>query len=179
MPRTHKAESPRPSATACAECGASQADGVSCRACFEALLAFENERPPVFGAVHHLTVACYFLQHPAGYVPAALDGWRELIAESLDDGETPRQMSTRMRRRFDGAKRVRDPSAVTPAWWPRVWPMTVRHVLSPAEPSPTAAEYMERARRWAAETRAALDLAEASEPRPGGGIANRASRGAR
>jgi hypothetical protein len=168
-----------PLPAACPECGAQQMTGEACRDCFEALLAFENERPPVFGAVHHLTVACYFLQHPAGYALAALTSWRELLASSLDGRETPRQISERMRRRFDGAERVRDPSALPPAWWPRAWPMTVHHVLRPGEPPPTADDYIDRARRWAAETRASLDHAEASGPRSGGGIAKPTPSGAR
>ena len=43
------------------ECGAAVADGSTCRAMFDALLAHEYEFPASFGAVHHLTV--YELMH--------------------------------------------------------------------------------------------------------------------
>lgn len=170
---TPNAESPATTApvTQCSECGAQHADGESCRACFEALLAFENERPPAFGAVHHLTVACYFLQHPAGYAPAALTAWRELLAEALDSRNGPSEFATRMRRRFDGAARVRESGAEPPSWWPRAWPMTVRDVLRPNEHPPSIEAYIDRAHRWAAETRAALAHARESDIGQESGIA--------
>ncbi|MGH2898266.1 MAG: DUF5946 family protein, partial [Solirubrobacteraceae bacterium] len=104
--------------TRCAECGAAHQPGETCRECFDALLAFENERPPVFGEVHHLTVASYFLQHPAGYSDAALEMWEELIRESLAGRATPRELLRRSGQRFAGERRVRDPNAVRPRWWP-------------------------------------------------------------
>lgn len=140
----------------CPDCGAPQAAGASCRACFEALLAFENERPSVFGAVHHLTVACYFLQHPTGYGREVLDAWRALVADALDGRATPRELRQRSGRRFAGARRVRDPAATLPPDWPAAWPMTVADVLTPAEPPPSNEEYTRRALAWAAAVRRTL-----------------------
>lgn len=141
----------------CPTCGAAWSAGATCRDCFDALLAFENERPPAFGAVHHLTVACYFLQHPAGYAVHTLDMWRELLADSLDGRASPRELQARFARRFGGANRVRDPHAVLPDWWPSTWPMTVCDVLDAASPLPSTETYVERARAWAIATREALD----------------------
>src|SRR5579862_4090261 len=132
----------------CDQCGALHSDGVTCEACFHALLAFENEHPAAFGAVHHLTVACYFLQHPRGYLPRVLDMWRTLIAESLDGRVTPRELQRRASRQFEGAARVRDPRAVPPEGWPTSWPLTVRDVLCPEE-SIGIEGYVARARAWA------------------------------
>ena len=141
----------------CAECGAEQRAGAECRACFEALLAFEAERPPVFGAVHHLTVAAYFLQHPIGYAPDILDAWHALLADALDGRATPRELMRRHGRQFAGSRRVRTAEATTPPHWPASWPSTVCSVLNPLEELPTPDVYIERARAWACETRATLD----------------------
>ena len=140
----------------CAQCGAAHSPGAECEACFHALLAYEYERPVAFGAVHHLTVAAYYLQHPAGYKTEALDFWRELIAESLDGLVTPRDLLKRASQRFGGATRTREEGATPPVWWPNEWPMTVQSVLRPEE-SPTVEEYIARARKWASATRATLD----------------------
>ena len=90
----------------CDQCGAVHDDGADCESCFHALLAYENERPAAFGAVHLLTVATYYLQHPAGYTHEALAHWRELIAKSLD-GASVRQLRELSGKRFAGSKRVR------------------------------------------------------------------------
>jgi hypothetical protein len=144
----------------CPTCGAAWSTGATCRDCFDALLAFENERPPAFGAVHHLTVPCYFMQHPAGYALHTLSTWRELLADSLDGRASPRELQARFAHRFDGAKRVRDPDAVLPGWWPSTWPTTVCDVLCATSPLPSTETYVEGARRWAITTRETLDRAE-------------------
>ena len=142
--------------TRCAQCGAVAAPEQQCEACFHALLAYENERPAAFAAVHHLTVPTYYLQHPAGYTTEVLHLWHAMLAEILDGRATPPELLQRARRQFDGAKRVRDPGAAAPAWWPRVWPVTVQSVLKPEE-TPAVGEYVARAKAWAAATRRALD----------------------
>jgi hypothetical protein len=138
----------------CPECGARQSPA-SCIDCFHALLAFENENPPVFGAVHHLTVACYYLQHPSGYALPALEMWRTLVADSLARRATVAEMLRRSRARFEGATRARQPGAKPPAGWPTEWPMTVSGVLKPDE-SVTVAVYIDRAMEWARSTNAIL-----------------------
>ena len=140
----------------CPECGAPQLPGNECLTCFHALLAFENERPHAFGAVHHLTVASYYLQHPTGYAFDVLRAWRDVIADTLDGRASIRDLLRRASREFEGAKRAREPGAVAPAWWPRMWPLTVQSVIVPDEP-PDVQTYVTHARAWAAETRRALD----------------------
>ena len=149
----------------CNECGAVQPHGGECRACFEALLAFEAERPPVFAAVHHLTVASYFLQHPTGYSADILDAWRLLIADALDGRATPRELMRRHGRQFAGSRRVRSEQATIPRGWPTAWPTTVCSVFNPLDELPSADVYIERARAWAQATRACLDDVASPEPR--------------
>jgi len=142
----------------CGDCGAVQPKGAACLSCFHALLAYENERPPAFGAVHHLTVATYYLQHPRGYTSDVLRAWRDLLSDALDAGgrANPRDFLRRASRDFSGPIRVRDPEATPPEWWPRQWTMTIQSVITPDEVIEVE-EYVARARQWAAETRGALE----------------------
>lgn len=142
----------------CKECGAVYDDGADCESCFHALLAFENERPAAFGAVHHLTVATYYLQHPAGYTHAALAHWREIVRKALT-GVPIRELRELSGRRFGGAKRVRDPGSTAPPWWPAAWPLSVRDVFAPGAELDVDT-YLRRAREWGRTTLAALDAAQ-------------------
>jgi hypothetical protein len=143
--------------SSCADCGSVQEPGASCRQCFDALLAFEYEHPIAFGAVHHLTVAAFYLQHPQGYSLDALNAWRGVLTESLNAKRTQRDILAAMTARFEGAKRVRDRDAAKPKWWPDAWPVTIRDVLAPNRDLPSVDEYVERARAWAASVRQCLD----------------------
>jgi len=134
----------------CEECGAPQLAGASCLDCFHGLLAFENEHPAAFGAVHHLTVASYYLQHPRGYKPEVLEMWRSAIADSLSGRSTPRDLLRRASAKFEGATRVRNPMAVSPAGWPRTWPVASLNVYDPRVEPPDEGSYIEIARAWAA-----------------------------
>lgn len=132
----------------CAQCGVEYDDGFDCESCFHALLAFENENPPAFAAVHHLTVIAYSVQHPEGYSREALDAWREFLDVSLSGGATPTQLLDRARRKFGGSQRVRDQKAKVPSIWPKQWPVSVQEVFRPEEHIGVDA-YVERARAWA------------------------------
>jgi len=141
----------------CNQCGATHDDGADCESCFHALLAYENERPAAFGAVHHLTVATYYLQHPAGYTYEALTHWRELVGKALN-GARIRELRELSGRRFQGAKRVREPGSTPPAWWPAAWPVTIQDVFVPGT-TVDVDIYVQRAREWATATLATLNAA--------------------
>ncbi len=129
----------------CADCGAHVADGATCRALFERLLAHEYAFPEAFGAVHHLTVAAYSLQHPRGYSRDAIRMWQVIVAESLAGESTPANFLERARAQFSGGVRVREPGAAPPDGWPTRWPMTAADVVD----TPDAASHIERVRQWA------------------------------
>jgi hypothetical protein len=60
---------------------------------------------PGYGAVHHLTVAAYMLQHPS---QLSLRGWqeeRELLRQFLLEGITPAQVRVRGRE-YDSGRRT-------------------------------------------------------------------------
>lgn len=140
--------------TECPDCGAPLGDGESCRGLFDRLLAHEYAFPEAFGAVHHLTVAAYSLQHPRGYSRDAIRMWQVIVAESLDGVSTPANFLERARAQFSGGVRVREPGAEPPDGWPRRWPMTAADVVDTAD----AAAHSERVRQWAASIRATLAM---------------------
>jgi hypothetical protein len=120
-------------------------------------LAFEAERPNVFGAVHHLTVATYSLQHAAGYRREVLAAWHRLLADALDGHATIDTLRRRLGQEFAGSTRVREPGAQPPDGWPTDWPVHVQDVFSPLAALPSEDEYVARARVWAASVRTVLD----------------------
>ena len=68
-------------------------------------LALEFENPGTYGAVHHLTVACYMLQHNR----YSREGWlqaRALLAEFVDQGANPDQVRREHRQAFNQQKRT-------------------------------------------------------------------------
>jgi hypothetical protein len=147
----------------CPDCGAPIAEDGTCRALFDELLAHEYTFPQAFGAVHHVTVAAYFLQHPRGYSRGAIDMWRTIVSESLDGLATPQDFLLRARAQMArGGVKVREPGAEPPENWPRTWPMTVADVVLPPGATPDADGYVDRVRRWAQSIRSTLDQMEAS-----------------
>ena len=148
----------------CNYCAAVYEDGADCESCFHALLAYENERPAAFGAVHHITVATYYLQHPAGYTHEALAHWRDVVRKALG-GASIGELREFSGRRFEGAKRVREPGASAPAWWPAAWPLTIQSVFVPGT-LPELDDYVHRAREWARATLRALDAADVRSDAP-------------
>ena len=156
-----------PLTQSCNQCGAVYDDGTDCESCFHALLAYENERPAAFGAVHHLTVATYYLQHPAGYTREALAHWREIVGKALAGGDSAsirdlRQLSSK---RFEGSKRVREPGASPPAWWPAAWPLTIQSVFTPGIDIDVDS-YVHRAREWGRATITRISESESAAISP-------------
>jgi hypothetical protein len=67
-------------------------------------LAKEFENPTTYGAVHHLTVACYMLQHNA----YSRDGWlgtRHLLVQFIQEGKTPAEVRYENRHKLDSGPR--------------------------------------------------------------------------
>ena len=144
----------------CPECGAPQYPDATCRLCFEGLLAFEAERPAAFGAVHHLTVTSWVLQHPAGYSREALLALREQLSLILT-GEISisglRRLNTQ---RFSGAAKVKATPGNAVARLADDWEMHVIDVFDPRGDLPATDAYVERARAWAMSIRDRLSRAD-------------------
>lgn len=87
----------------CPQCGAVLPDGEECRERFDVAQARELE-DPTYGAVHHLSVPSYMLQHNA----YSREGWlgaRALLAGFVS-GDTPSAARRRHRRDVDSGRRT-------------------------------------------------------------------------
>lgn len=75
----------------CSECGAKLTSGRSCQDYFDALLAKEFSNTE-YGAVHHLSVPAYMLQHPSRL---SKQGWlemRHLLFSFIQQGKSPNKV---------------------------------------------------------------------------------------
>ena len=85
----------------CPECGATDN---ACEARFHECLALEFQNPG-YGAVHHLTVAAYMLQHSS---QLTREGWlheRELLREFLVENKVPAFIRQQNKDLVDSGKR--------------------------------------------------------------------------
>jgi hypothetical protein len=89
----------------CPLCGAEVPPGGQCRDRFDLCLAMEFDNPVTFGAVHHLTVACYMLQHNEYSRIAWLEA-RIMVARFIREDITPAAMRTENRSKMDGRHRT-------------------------------------------------------------------------
>lgn len=86
----------------CPECGASE---TLCKTCFEEFLVLEFTDAG-YGAVHHLTVAAYMLQHSS---KLTREGWlheRGLLRELLVENKPPSFIRKRNKNLVDSGKRT-------------------------------------------------------------------------
>ena len=129
----------------CPDCGARLAEAETCRERFGACLSLEYQNPATFGAVHHLSVICYALQHN-GYSRAAWIDARDLLARCLHENLTGADLLRITREKLGNRKngsinrgpRLKGVSGV-------VWTVTVADV-----DTTDLAAYETGVRRWAA-----------------------------
>jgi uncharacterized Fe-S cluster protein YjdI len=88
----------------CPLCGAEFPSGEECRDHFDLCLALEYENPVAWGAVHHLTVLCYMLQHNAYSSDVWLDA-RKMVVQFIQQGCSPADMLKQNRQIFNSGKR--------------------------------------------------------------------------
>jgi hypothetical protein len=113
----------------CPLCGGEFTSVEQCRERFDLCMALEYENPAAYGAVHHLSVACYMLEHNA-YSAEVWQEARNMLAGFIRDGITPEQVRRQNRSRFDS--RHRSWSVTTGAKLPEfdsiVWSRTIADV---------------------------------------------------
>ena len=88
----------------CPDCGAAWTANKTCQDDFHQFLFWENKYPET-GAVHHLMVLCYHIQHPSLYSPEGLDYGLRLLVEFLEAGLTPAAAVRRSRQALDSSQR--------------------------------------------------------------------------
>ncbi|MCL4299705.1 MAG: hypothetical protein KJ077_28475 [Anaerolineae bacterium] len=112
----------------CPLCGAEFPAGEQCRERFDLCLAKEFENPATYGAVHHLTVACYMLQHNA-YSRQGWLGTRDLLVQFVREGKTPAEVRAQNRRKLDSQHRkwsiTKGEKISTEGW---VWTRTIADI---------------------------------------------------
>jgi hypothetical protein len=91
--------------------------GGSCREQYGECLALEFQEPAVFGAVHHVTVLCYNLQHPRDFSPKALAWMRSSLRAVIEGNVSPVALREQAGREFKRQARVlrKDGQATPPA----------------------------------------------------------------
>lgn len=89
----------------CPECGADWTVDESCQTRFEQCMALEFENPAAFGAAHHLSVACYMMQHNLYSRPAWLEAHR-MLAQFIQGEITTEDYRKRQESKFDQSRRV-------------------------------------------------------------------------
>lgn len=132
----------------CADCGAVLAEGQLCETYFHQMLFWENEEP-TNGRVHHLTVLCYHLQHPALYSPEGLAHARQLLESFVVKGELPGQVRQRTRRQVASDNRQWKITGTADSHGaydsPIVWRMNAADVVAGGIDN-----YCENVEKWAA-----------------------------
>ena len=132
----------------CPDCGAAWHDGITCLDHFHQMLAWEFEDPGGAGAVHHLTVLCYNLQHPRVYSPEGLDFGRMLLARFVVDGISPQHILAQHKQQLDAGRRsfriTGTPEAHGEYAFPVQWTITIADVCAGGLDG-----YCERVEAWA------------------------------
>lgn len=120
----------------------------NCTERFHRFLALEFSDPG-YGAVHHLTVPTYMLQHPSRL---SLHGWqamRDMLVQFLEDGLSPAVVRARNRKDVDNQHRrwrfKKGPRLQIPSTF--VWTQTILSV-----DDTTAAQYCQDIEHWARQT---------------------------
>lgn len=139
----------------CPECHAAWRDGLTCRDHFNQMLAWEFENPAGAGAVHHLTVLCYNLQHPSVYSPEGLAWAQAILVQFLAHGVSPQQLRQQLHQTHDSGKRTYKvtgtPESEGAYAFPVHWTMTIGDVAASGLEG-----YCDRVRAWAVSVYEAL-----------------------
>jgi Family of unknown function (DUF5946) len=122
-----------PDRSACRQCSAT-----GCKEKYGEMLALEFEQPSVFGAVHHLTVICYNIQHPDAFTDEALAWMRTSLRDIVEKGLSGPELLKRAQGPFSGDfkvkrrdARARDRPDAVPYMPVRTrWSMTVADVCT-------------------------------------------------
>ena len=132
----------------CPSCGAPADEKDNwCRLAFEQCLVWDFTDPQA-GAVHHLTVLCYHLQHPHLYSRAGLENAKHLLAEFLIGQKSPQTIRQETREAVQSDVRQFKISATdddkASYQTPITWTFTAYDAMGD-----DMAGYPERVRHWA------------------------------
>lgn len=131
----------------CPDCGAAWTAGKTCQDDFYQMLYWENEFPG-HGAVHHLAVLGYYLQHPGLYSPDGLEQAKILMVDFVERGASPGKVRAQNAARVSSSNRGRKikgkPGARGSYAHPVDWTMIAADVTAAG-----AEHYIESVQAWA------------------------------
>jgi hypothetical protein len=92
------------------------------------MLALEFEQSSIFGAVHHLTVICYNIQHPDAFTDEALVWMRTSLHDIVEKDLSGPGLLKRARGSFGGDYKIKRSNARARAPGRTRWSMTAADV---------------------------------------------------
>ncbi len=90
----------------CPECGAVLTEGKTCRDYLDTMIMWDFQDFLGVGQIHHLTVLCYGLQHPATYSQKGLEDAKDFLREFVHEKNSFEEHDKRNRERL--SSNVRD-----------------------------------------------------------------------
>lgn len=136
----------------CQVCGAVWTEDWTCETAFHQMLIWEFADEGGAGAVHHLSVLCYHIQHPQMYSPQGLRHAIDLLA-AFEAGATPEEVRAEAQAAGERTWRIKGSASTgygsfrQPMTWKLTTPMMV---IGGTE------GYTERVRAWASSVLATL-----------------------
>ncbi len=141
----------------CPECGADWHTGTTCQDHFHQMLAWEFEDLAA-GAVHHLTVLCYYIQHPSLLSPEGLAHQKALLKTFVEEGISPVEARHLQRDEVDSGRRT---WSFKPGDQPATHASSIRWDMTTGDAAGENLEgYATRVHAWARSVLAALEAAE-------------------
>ena len=129
----------------CPSCGAVWEIGQDCQQKFNECIALEFS-DPAFGAVHHLTVPAFMLQHSGKLTDEGKLAMLDILRLFLVDGFTPDQVRAARSGQLDNNKRGWKFTKTSPSTLadPKIWTCTISSVTME-----TGEKYCETIKNWA------------------------------
>lgn len=136
--------SPELASARCPECGAALPRAMTCQDILYRMLALEYQHPSAFGAVHHLTVMCYNLQHPNAFTDAFWHATAAQLTEVVEQNLPVAYLRQRGKRAWTPARRLFKITGTPTESHRTSWPMCIDAIVT-EDPQ----EYVAHVQAWA------------------------------
>jgi Family of unknown function (DUF5946) len=90
----------------CNECGTVLLDKKACLEYFNQMIAWDFTDFTGVGQVHHLTVLCYYLQHPSHYSPEGLKKAQNILKDAIENSLSDKKLYQEESEVFSSSKRT-------------------------------------------------------------------------
>jgi hypothetical protein len=131
----------------CPECGTELHGVLSCNEYLEKMIAWDFSDFAAIGQVHHLTVLCYYIQHPSHYSKEGLQIAISILKKTVEENLSDKELYTEESEIFSSSKRDWKVSGNLDNYGsfepPIQWSMTVSSVVCDG-----IAKYKEHVKEW-------------------------------